>query len=93
MERDEELQEIQPNVVKEFGEVNTPYVLRQDMLDRLPVDFWKQPRRVLEPCCGKGGFVLDIVERFLEQGIPLPTVLQECLYWGDLNPTNVEYTT
>jgi len=45
---------------KNNGEVSTPYLLRQEMLDKIPLDFWTVPRKVFEPCCGKGGFVIDI---------------------------------
>ena len=82
---------------KNNAEVSTPYKLRQEMLDKLPEDFWKQKRKVLEPCSGKGGFCVDIVGRFMEglkEEIPnekerYKTIIKECLYWCDINPTNI----
>ena len=50
---------------KTHAEVSTPYKLRQEMLDKIPEDFWRSPKKVLEPCCGKGGFVVDIYNRFM----------------------------
>ena len=36
------------------------------MLNTIPIDFWTIPRKVLEPCSGKGGFLMDIVDKFME---------------------------
>ena len=82
---------------KSNAEVSTPYTLRQEMLDKIPLGFWKSPRRVFEPCSGKGGFVIDIIDRFmigLEDKIPnekerYRKIVEECLYFSDINPTNI----
>tara|TARA_R110002126_G_scaffold184178_1_gene332614 strand:+ start:69 stop:4025 length:3957 start_codon:yes stop_codon:yes gene_type:complete len=82
---------------KSNAEVSTPYELRQEMLDKIPKDFWKTPKKVFEPCAGKGGFVIDIIERFmigLKDSIPdkeerYKTIVEECLYFSDINPTNI----
>lgn len=79
------------------GEVSTPYKLRQEMLDKVPGDFWESPRTVFEPCVGKGGFLIDIVQRFmkgLEKKIPdekkrYKKIVEECVYFCDINPTNI----
>jgi hypothetical protein len=41
---------------KNNAEVSTPFQLRQEMLDKMPADFWTQPRKVFEPCSGKVAF-------------------------------------
>jgi hypothetical protein len=82
---------------KTNAEVSTPYKLRNEMLDKIPVEFWKTPKKVFEPCCGKGGFVVDIVNRFmdgLKDLIPneeerLRTIVEDCLYFSDINETNI----
>jgi hypothetical protein len=82
---------------KKNAEISTPYELRQEMLDKIPKQFWEKPRRVFEPCCGKGGFVIDIVNRFmngLENLIPnkdkrYKIIVEKCLYFSDINPTNI----
>lgn len=82
---------------KNNAEVSTPRHLRQDMLDRLPPDFWTEKKKVFEPCCGKGGFLMDIVERFMDglrTKIPDDTmrykeVVEECLYFSDVNVMNI----
>lgn len=84
------------DVKKIFGEVNTPPELRTLVLDTFPVSFWEQPRNVLEPCCGNGGFIMDIVSRFEKHLKPSRSrqwILENCLYWGDINPDNVSLVT
>lgn len=82
---------------KSNAEVSTPFKLRQDMMDKIPVEFWTTPKKVFEPCAGKGGFIVDIIDRFmngLEEAIPddklrYKTIVEECLYFSDINPTNI----
>lgn len=82
---------------KGSAEVSTPYELRQEMLDKIPEEFWSSPRKVFEPCSGKGGFLIDIVDRFdrgLEELIEDPderyrVIVEECLYFGDINEMNI----
>ena len=79
------------------AEVTTPYKLRQEMLDKMPVEFWSSIKKVFEPCAGKGGFILDIIDRFMiglekdfpDQKIRYKTIVEECLYFSDINPTNI----
>ena len=85
------------NVKKIYGEVNTPPFLRKLVLDVVPSAFWTTSQRVLEPCCGDGGFVQDIIQRFMD-GLATPKdetkrykwIVENCIYWGDINPTNVK---
>jgi hypothetical protein len=35
-------------------EVSTPYKLRNEMLDKIPNEFWTKSHKVFEPCAGKG---------------------------------------
>ena len=75
------------------AEISTPYNLRQDMINLMveygDKDFWKTPKKVLEPTCGKGGFLLDIVDQFLKGGLDYKTIVEECLYFADINPENI----
>jgi hypothetical protein len=77
------------------------------MLDKIPEEFWEGGiyydseelylPKVFEPCSGKGGFIIDIIDRFmigLEATIPdekerHKTIVEECLYFSDINPTNI----
>ena len=82
------------------SEVSTPFELRKQMLDSIPDPFWTSPKKVLEPCAGKGGFVVDLVDRFmvgLKDAIPddrerYKVVVEECVHFCDINPTNVFLT-
>jgi len=82
---------------KTNAEISTPSKLRKEMLDKIPVEFWTSKKRVFEPCCGKGGFIIDIIDRFmtgLAEVIHDPkqrykTIVEECLYFSDINPTNI----
>ena len=87
----------QENEKKKNAEVSTPHPLRQEMLDKIPEEFWTQKKKVLEPCCGKGGFLMDIVERFMEglkEQYPdekerYKEIVEECLYFSDINDMNI----
>ena len=82
---------------KSNAEVSTPFKLRQEMLDKIPVEFWTSIKKVFEPCAGKGGFIIDIIDKFmnnLEKTIPdekerYKTIVEKCLYFSDINPTNI----
>ena len=82
---------------KKNAEVSTPYSLRQDMLESVPAEFWTEKRKVLEPCCGKGGFLMDIVDKFmtgLEGKYPdekqrYKEIVEDCLYFCDINDMNI----
>jgi len=59
--------EIDPIKKDEFGEVNTPEILIQDMLDKLPPDIWKDPtKKWLDPATGIGSFPIFVYERLLK---------------------------
>jgi len=83
-----------------MAEVSTPYSLREEMLNSVPAEFWTAPRRVLDPCVGKGGFVLSVYNRFwrgLAATIPDErerhrAIIEECLFFMDLNGMNVLMT-
>ena len=82
---------------KTNAEVSTPYKLRQEMLDKIPADFWTKPHTVFEPCSGKGGFVIDIIDRFMtglidtypDETQRYKLIVEQCLYFSDINPTNI----
>ena len=86
---------------KQNAEVPTPLKLVDDMLNTIPVEFWKKPQKVFEPCCGKGNFVLGIFDRFykgLEEMYPdeierCRVIMTECIYYADLTALNVFITT
>ena len=86
---------------KQNAEVPTPVTLVDEMLNSIPIEFWKKPQKVFEPCCGKGNFVLGIFDRFykgLEEMYPdeierCRVIMTECIYYADLTALNVFITT
>jgi len=86
---------------KQNAEVPTPVKLVDEMLNLVPLEFWKTPQKVFEPCCGKGNFVLGIFDRFykgLEEMYPdeierCHIIMTECIYYADLTALNVFITT
>jgi hypothetical protein len=82
---------------KQNAEVSTPFDVRKQMLDMIPCDFWESKQTVLEPCSGKGGFLVDIIDRFmvgLKTTIPnelerYKIIVEKCIFFGDVNPTNI----
>ena len=86
---------------KKNAEIPTPIELVDEMLDKIPVYFWKTPQKVFEPCCGKGNFVLGIFDKFyegLQDLIPInetrcQVIMTECIYYADISILNVFITT
>ena len=86
---------------KGAAEVPTPVKLVDEMLDLIPVEFWKKPQQIFEPCCGKGNFVLGIFERFNKGLVELypdneercRIIMTECIYYAELSGLNVFITT
>jgi len=89
------------NEKKQNAEISTPIKLVDEMLNKIPLDFWKTPKKVFEPCCGKGNFVLGIFDRFyngLKELYPkkqerCKIIITECLYYADITHLNVFITT
>lgn len=80
------------------AEVSTPYNLRQEMMKKIPIEFWTNPNhKVFECCSGKGGFLIDIVNAFnngLKKSIPddkkrFKHIVENCIYFSDINATNI----
>ena len=67
------------------------------MLDKIPNEFWTSLKKVCEPCAGKGGFIIDIIDRFMiglrevieDEKERYKTIVEECLYFSDINSTNI----
>lgn len=79
------------------AEIPTLFKLREESLNQIPEDFWKTKKKILEPSCGKGGYIIDIIDKFmigLKESIPnekerYKLIVEECIYFSDINPTNI----
>ena len=83
---------------KQFGEVFTPMKLVNEMLDKLPVDVWKNKNlKWLDPATGMGNFPIAVYLRLME-GLKdeiddikerKKHILENMLYMCELNKKNV----
>jgi hypothetical protein len=86
---------------KKYAEVPTPVILVDKMLSKIPRKFWKTVKKILEPCCGKGNFVLGIFYKLYDGLVDLypneydrcKVIIEECLYYADISTLNVFITT
>lgn len=86
---------------KKYAEIPTPVNLVDDMLSKMPDEYWTDIHSTFEPCCGKGNFVLGIFDNFfngLEKKIPnkvdrCKTIMNKCIYFADLTNLNIFITT
>jgi len=83
---------------KENGEVFTPIKLVNDMLDKLPLEVWKNKNlKWLDPCCGMGNFpvavYLKLMEKLSDEIEDIQErkkhILENMLYMSELNKKNV----
>ena len=80
------------------SEVTTPHELRIQSLSKIPVIFWEIPRKIIEPSCGKGGYLIDIIYLCMNGLIQLypntidryKFIVEECIYFSDINSSNIE---
>jgi len=76
--------------VKATGEVFTPTPLVQEILDQLPKELFEDPAKTyLDPSCGDGQFLSEVLIRKVENGIDFKTALST-IYGVDLMPDNVK---
>ena len=50
---------------KNNAEIPTPRELKLEMTSKVPLPFWTEKQKVLEPSVGKGGFCLEVIEFFM----------------------------
>ena len=76
--------------ISKNGEVYTPKILVERMLDKIPEEKWKDPKATfLEPCCGNGQIVIGMLERRISSGISPINALQT-LFGVELMQDNVD---
>jgi type I restriction-modification system DNA methylase subunit len=76
--------------VKATGEVFTPTPLVQEILDEIPQDLFKDPTKTfIDPACGDGQFLSEVLIRKLENDIDFETALST-IYGVDLMQDNVD---
>lgn len=78
--------------VKDTGEVFTPTELVQEILDEMPTELFTNPNKTfIDPACGDGQFLSEVLIRKLEAGHDFAQALGT-IYGVDLMPDNVKLT-
>jgi len=76
--------------IKSTGEIFTPTSLVQEMLDKLPADlFTNHSKTFLDPSCGDGQFLGEVLIRKMENGSTFEQALST-IYGVDLMQDNVD---
>jgi len=76
--------------VKATGEIFTTTPLVQEILDQLPAELFTDPSKTyLDPSCGDGQFLSEVLIRKIENGIDFETALST-IYGVDLMQDNVD---
>ena len=72
--------------ISTLGEVFTPTELVLEMLDELPVEMWIDGKTFLDPTCGNGQFLVQVLKRKIELG---HSETLSCIYGVDIMEDNV----
>ncbi len=76
--------------VKATGEVFTPTPLVQEILNKLPPEIFADPTKTfLDPSCGDGQFLSEVLIRKMQCGVDFESAL-ESIYGVDIMPDNVK---
>ena len=76
--------------IKSTGEVFTPTELVQEILDKIPTEIFVDPDKThLDPSCGDGQFLGEVLIRKVENGIDFEQALST-IYGVDLMQDNVD---
>jgi len=67
------------------GEVGTPIALANEMLDKLPEEFWRSnTSTILDPCFGNGTYLIEAIKRFRKFGHSIENI-QERVYGCEIS--------
>ena len=80
------------NAKKTRGEVFTPVVLVNKMLDLLPNDVWtNKDLKWLEPSAGRGAFLKEVLDRLVKAGIKKEYAIKQMLYMVEIDEDNINH--
>ncbi len=86
--------------IKNFGNVSTPNEIVNHIVDKVPDSYWKFERKMYEPCCGKGTFILKVIEKmmthlnkkFESDELKYKYIIENCIYYSDSDLLNIYIT-
>lgn len=67
---------------KQLGQFMTPESLSKDIVSKIFINI---NSKILEPSFGDGSFIFAIIEKLLEQNIPLSVILKDILYGVEID--------
>lgn len=71
---------------KSSNDEPTPIECIEEMMTKLPDELWSRPNlKILDPCCGNGNYAVPIYYKLLDHGISKQTILENTLYFNDIN--------
>lgn len=81
------------------AEIPTPPFLRNDMFSHLPKSHFQKFTKTFEPCCGKGAFVIDLIDKYMdglkhiiiEDSERFKFIIENCIYFADINQNNIHF--
>jgi methylase of polypeptide subunit release factors len=77
------------NLVKTSNDEPTPLTCVEEMVDKVPEEFWKRKDiKILDPCCGCGNFPVVIYFKLLKHHTK-EHILNNILYFNDLNEDRI----
>ena len=81
---------VDKKLVKTTNDEPTPITCVEEMVDRIPEEFWKREGlKILDPCCGCGNFSFVIYHKLIKYH-SRETILKDILYFNDLNMDRIE---
>ena len=70
---------------------NTPIDCIEEMIHKIPTELWDHPDlKIFDPFCGNGNFHLVIYEQLRKKGYTNKTILENTLFFNDINPSRLE---
>ena len=67
------------------NDISTPIDCVEDMINKIPEDFWKNPdNKILDPCCGCGNFPVILFYKLIKYHSK-EHILDNMLYFNDIN--------
>jgi site-specific DNA-methyltransferase (adenine-specific) len=88
-----------PKITK-YGEVFTPTILAEEMLDLLPIEFWSnQKLKILDPCNGIGNFPSVIIKKLMDGLVEFEPdeekrykhIIENIIYVCEIQPRNISH--
>jgi type I restriction-modification system DNA methylase subunit len=73
---------------KQTAEVFTPPELVNTILDKLPKSVWEENKTFLDPTCGNGNILIEVLKRKIKYGHD-PVKALSTIYGVDIMPDNI----